>query len=141
MRNHIKRNLKTIVFSLLMIFVLTGCGNSNRNDDYRYDYYDMGYYEDSYDALISGLNRLSIHDLYDLAEMVYTAWEFGAYVEVDYFDYDGYLVSTEFVDDEQMLERFLTEIYLEEVYVIDAEVIEDELFNLFLVFTVEETYY
>jgi len=128
--NNGKINLKKIAFFALMLFVLAGCGNNGDN------YYNGDYYEDSYDALVTELNYLSIYDLDDIASMVVVAWEYGAYVEVDYVDYYGYTLETDSIDNEQILEDFLDEIYNNEIDVLDVEVIEDD-YDLILVFTVE----
>ena len=110
-------------------FALTGCGGNNDN-------YYRNQYGDPYQSLVSELNRLSIYDLDDLADMIYIAWEYGAYVEVDFLDYSGYHLETDLIDNDQRLNNFLDGIYYEEFFILDAEVHEDG-FDLFLIFTVE----
>jgi len=130
-----KNNLIKIAFFALMFFALAGCGG-NDNDYYRDQYYRDQYYGDSYYSLIAELNRLSIHNLDDIADMVYTAWDYGAEVEVDFLDYHGYHIERDFINNDRMLESFIEELYYNEIFILDVEVLE-EGFDLFLIFTVE----
>ena len=118
-----------IAFLVLMFFALTGCGRNNN------DYY-VDQYGDPYYSLVSQLDRLSIHDVDDLADMVYIAWEYGAFVEVDFLDYNDQFIETDFINNEQMLDEFLDGIYYEEFFMLDA-IVEEDGYDLFLIFIVE----
>jgi len=139
-----KINLKKIVFFALMIIVLTGCrGNDDDyyyNDQYYRDdyYYGDDYYSDVYYDLIDDLDRFNIYYLSDIEEMVLIAWDYDAYVEVEYLDRDSYHLEMGYITNDQMLTDFLDEIYYEEVRMLDAEVLENEYYELFLIFTVKE---
>ena len=129
---NLKKNIRKIclikiAILVLIFFALTGCRG---RDNYYRDYGDPYY------SLVSQLDRLSINNLDDIEDMVYIAWEYGAFVEVDFLDHNDRLLETEFIDNDQMLDSFLDGIYYEEFFLLDA-VVEEDGYDLFLIFIVE----
>lgn len=128
---------KIIALSLITLFVLVGCGDNagtgnNNNIHSNYNYMD------DYELLLADIDHLNIFDLYDIAEMVFIAWEYNAYVEVEHHDYHG--VDIEEINNEYQLEDFLAEIYHGDVSMYDVQVFEDDHFNLILLFIVDVQY-
>jgi len=111
--------IKIVAVLVLLVLALAGCGG---NDDYR--------------SLVNELNNFSIHNIDDIEEMIYIAWDYNASVEVEYFDRFDYHLETDYVNNDRALNIFLDELYYNEVYMLDAEVLEEGR-NLYLIFSVE----
>ena len=131
--NYRKIHLLKIGFLILTIFVLTAltaCGGNNRN------HRGGSNYRDSYSSLVAELNRLSINNIDDIEDMVYIAWDYGAAVEVEFFDHYNYYIETDYINNDRTLENFLDGLYYNEFIMLDAEVLEEGR-DLFLIFSVE----
>ena len=127
----------TVLLLSVALFVLVGCnGDSNRTDyytSYYTDYYTNRYMDD-FERLIADIDHLRVDNIDDIAEMVMIAWDHGAFVEVDYYDYyDGEVVDMVEINNEHQLEAFLDEVYYNEIVIYDVELFE-EGYDLVLVF-------